>query len=268
MNFRSTASRVKYRLRREAATRLARRPLVMRNTKPLVSFTFDDFPRSALLGGGAILRTYGVTGTFFASFGLMDQKARTGEIFSLEDLHELVRQKHELGCHTFDHCHAWDTPVSEFHASIIRNREALKKHLPGTSFKSFSYPISCARPQIKRCVANYFDGCRGGGQSINIAMLDLNYLNAFFIEQSKSDFGVIARMIENNARQNGWLIFATHDVCRCPTTFGCTEELFERIVKTVLQSGARILPLCKALHAIRDDAEIESASNETLLASF
>src|SRR5438132_6801029 len=103
--------------------RLARRPLIMRNEEPVMSFTFDDFPRSALLEGGTILGTYGIKGTFFASFGLMGQRAPTGQIFSADDIHEVVRQGHELGCHTYDHRHAWDTPPSTFEASIVRNRQ-------------------------------------------------------------------------------------------------------------------------------------------------
>lgn len=39
----------------------------------------------------------------------MGKKAPTGEIFTREDLDELIRQEHELACHTYDHYDAWDT---------------------------------------------------------------------------------------------------------------------------------------------------------------
>ena len=234
------------------ANTLARRPLVMRNEEALVSFTFDDFPHSALLEGGAILGTYGIRGTFFASFGLMGQLAPTGEIFSGHDIDELVRQGHELGCHTYDHCHAWDTPSSMFEASVVRNRQALEEHLPGTSFRTFSYPISCPRPQTKRQISKYFDCCRGGGQMFNIGSLDLNFLKAFFLEQSRNDFDSIAKLIEANERKQGWLIFATHDVSERPTKFGCTPALFQKVVRHVIDSGAKILPVCEALEKVRE----------------
>ena len=121
-------SRLKLRLQREMADRLARRPLSLGNSQPLVSFTFDDFPRSALHCGGAILRSQGLTGTFYASFGLMGGTAPTGQIFVEDDLIELIEEQHELGCHTFDHCHSWITAPSVFKASIIRNRAALAAH--------------------------------------------------------------------------------------------------------------------------------------------
>jgi peptidoglycan/xylan/chitin deacetylase (PgdA/CDA1 family) len=33
---------------------------------PVISFTFDDFPRSALVKAGAILRERGLAGTYYA----------------------------------------------------------------------------------------------------------------------------------------------------------------------------------------------------------
>lgn len=38
---------------------------------PTVSFTFDDFPKSALSAGGAILKQHGPRGTYYAVMGLM-----------------------------------------------------------------------------------------------------------------------------------------------------------------------------------------------------
>ena len=43
-------------LQRRAARWLGRRPCRIDLESPMISFTFDDFPRSALTNGGAILR--------------------------------------------------------------------------------------------------------------------------------------------------------------------------------------------------------------------
>lgn len=253
--FSSIPERFRLKLRRALSMRMARRPLVMQNEEPLVSFTFDDFPRSALLEGGAILRAYGLTGTFFASFGLMGRVEPTGEIFSSDDLHEFARQKHELGCHTYDHCHAWDSSPDVFEASILRNRLAVEKYLSGIELKTCSYPISCPWPAIKRRTGRYFSCCRGGGQTFNSGVIDLSNLSAFFIEQSRGDFKAIERIIENNVRHKGWLIFVTHDVSDSPTRFGCTPSLYEKIVRGAIQSSARILPVYDALQVVKDSRQ-------------
>jgi len=230
-------------LQRRAAQWFGRRPCRIQFQSPVVSFTFDDFPRSALTNGGAILRQYGFSGTYYACFGLMGQQNSTGEIFQREDLQELIQQGHELACHTFDHCDSWETTPGEFEASILKNRRAAAQHVPRVTLKSFSYPINWPRPATKRRTAFFFECARGGGQTFNVGMVDLNYLQAFFIEQSRDDFDAIKQIIDDNAQARGWLIFATHDVSDSPTRFGCTPGLFERIVDYAEKSGADVLPV-------------------------
>ena len=52
---------------RKAACLFGRRLTQMPNVGPLISFTFDDFPRSALWRGGTILRERGFVGTYYVS---------------------------------------------------------------------------------------------------------------------------------------------------------------------------------------------------------
>lgn len=222
----------------------------MRLPKAIVSFTFDDFPASALYEGGHILREHGYRGTYYASFGLMGQEAPTGRIFCKHDLKEFVRQEHELGCHTYHHCHSWNTPSAEFESSVQRNRQAATELLPGVSLQSFSYPISGPRPKTKRLMAGLCSSARGGGQNFNLGIVDLNFLKAFFIEQSLNDFSAIEEIIYSNAREHGWLIFATHDVTASPTRFGCTPAIFRQIVDVVAKSGATVLPVVEALKSV------------------
>jgi peptidoglycan/xylan/chitin deacetylase (PgdA/CDA1 family) len=236
---------------RRMARWFGRRSRCIHAGTPIISFTFDDFPRSALIQGGAILLEHGFSGTYYVSFGLMGQTGPTGEIFSRDDLHEFVRQNHELGCHTFDHCDSWDTLPSEFEASIIRNQQALAQELPGFSLKSLSYPISYPRPQTKRRTAKYFECARGGGQTFNVGKTDTNYLKAFFLEQSRGDLDDVKRSIDDNTRERGWLIFATHDVCNSPTRFGCIPRFFEQVVDYAAKSGAVVLSMHQAWQRIQ-----------------
>src|SRR5205814_3937935 len=82
------------------------RRVKMRNPMAYISFTFDDFPRSALATGGAILSHFGMKGTYYASLGLMGQSSPVGPLFSAEDLNGVLIEGHELGCHTYAHCDA------------------------------------------------------------------------------------------------------------------------------------------------------------------
>ena len=243
--------RLRFRYRREVCKRFARRPYEFRISRPIVSFSFDDFPVSAATTGGSILRQFGISATYYVSLGLAGAATPASVMFEREDLLGIAAEGHEFGCHTFDHHDAWETDAQTFAASLDRNRAELENQFPGASFQTMSYPISCPRPSVKRQAAIRFTVCRGGGQAVNIDELDRNYVKAFFIEKSRNSLAPIRSMIDQACVANGWLIFVTHDISDHPTPFGCTPRFFEDIVKYAVKSEASILPVSEAWEAIR-----------------
>jgi len=243
-------TQLQLRLRREISRRVARRPRRMAQQQALISFTFDDFPASAVTIGGAALHAHGLRGTYYAAFGLMNAEWRTGRAFGEPELRELAAQGHELGCHTFAHCHAWETRPAWFERSIIENRSALARWLPGASFTSLSYPYSCPRPGIKRVASRHFACCRGGGPRFNAGEIDLNDLQAYFPEKDHDDFAPVRWIIEQNRLARGWLIFAFHQIAENPNRFGVTPGYFADTVNCAIDSGALILPVSAALARI------------------
>jgi peptidoglycan/xylan/chitin deacetylase (PgdA/CDA1 family) len=258
-------TRAQRRLAVEATRLFFRRQVVIRTEVPIISFTFDDFPRSAFLNAGSILARYGVLGTYYASLGLVGKQSPLGPMYERKDLRELVQLGHELGCHTFEHCHSWNTPPDVYERSILLNQQALTEFLPGLSFQTLAYPHSAPRLAVKKVAARHFRCCRGGGmkagryvhrhaaggQTFNWGVADLNYLCAFFLEMSKDNPQAVKSLIDQNARARGWLIFATHDVCAAPSPFGCTPDFFEQVVQWSLESGAQILPVVRALEVVQ-----------------
>jgi len=271
----SYLARARGRFAMYAARALFRRRLAVRTARPLISFTFDDFPQSAFLEAGSILMRYGALGTYYVSLGLMGKQSHLGPMFQAEDLKELAHLGHELGCHTFGHCHSWNTPPDVYERSILDNQQALYGVLPETSFQTFSYPFSAPRLAVKKVADRHFLCSRGGGlrqgryffphsaggQTFNAGITDLNLLCAFFLEKSRGNREAVKRLIDQNARARGWLIFATHDVRDAPSPFGCTPDFFEQVVQWALESGARILPVVQALGTIRPARTSHPVSN-------
>ena len=236
---------------RNSARLLFRKPVAIGGKQPIVSFTFDDFPRTALLNGGTILKRRGFAGTYYVALGLLGEDSPSGQIAVMADLREALLQGHELGCHTFSHFDAWYTDPKIFEDSIIKNRETLRELVPEAQFKSFSYPLSLPRPSIKRAAARYFECCRAGGQSINAGTVDLNQLSAYFLEKANGDIQAVKNVIDKNKNECGWVVFATHDVSPKPSPYGCTPEFFEEVVAYAMSSGARVLPVLEAMKAIQ-----------------
>jgi peptidoglycan/xylan/chitin deacetylase (PgdA/CDA1 family) len=228
----------------------SRRTLDIRGKGPIISFAFDDFPRSALYQGGAILKRYGCVGTYYASAGIMGSTEPPGEMFRREDLDILLEQGHELGCHTYDHFDSRLTKPEIFEHSILRNREAFGIMYPGVHLRTFGYPKSEPRLRVKRVVWRHFLCCKTIRQGRAAGITDLNYLPSFYLEKSRDEPAAIRSIIDANREARGWLILSTHDVAEHPSKYGVTPELFEETVKYAVNSGARILAVADAYQVL------------------
>jgi len=228
------------------AFRLRRRLFRINTPVPVVSFSFDDAPTTAFTSGSEILDRHSARATYFMSLGLLGSETEVGTIASAQDLRRAVEQGHELGCHTFDHLDAWYTPTQKFLDSIDRNSKALEEVLPGQTFRTFAYPKSGAKLSTKLPLESRFACCRGGGQTANTGVTDLNLLNAFFLNDRVKNILDVQDVIDRNASSCGWLIIATHDVNDHPSPHGCTPQFFSAVVACAAQSGALLLPIAKA----------------------
>lgn len=252
LSMRESLCRIMQKYRRIASVYSYRRMVPIKSTTPIISFSFDDAPRTAFSHGGDILKNYGVRGTYFVSLGMLECMSPSGTIASHLDLRRAVEDRHELGCHTFDHKDPWETAPHLFEMSVHENRLAREKLLPGTCFTSFAFPLCEPKLATKQRIGNLFKCCRGGGQAFNCGTVDLNLLKAFFIDSRiRASIDSVMRLIDRNAKCGGWLIFATHDVDDNPSPYGCTKEYFKRLVAYAVTSGSLILPVGKACEQIQ-----------------
>lgn len=251
MNLSHLTTRVSAKVRRVLANRLHRRDVRLALPAPMVSFTFDDAPRSAFRTGGKILREHGATGTYYVSLGLLDSVTEVGPIGSMDDLVETLAHGNELGCHTFDHVDAWETSRPAYLESIERNREALEKLLPDARFTTFAYPKNGATYDVKDPLEHLFMCSRGGGQCANIDVVDLNLVKACFLDRRQHlDLTTARALIDQNTHARGWLVFATHDIVDNPTPYGCTAQFLNSVVEHAARSGALMLPVTEACRRV------------------
>jgi len=243
--------RVSNKWRRITLDAYGRRDFTLVTDVPYVSFTFDDFPRTALTEGGAILRRRDVRGTYFVSMQLLGKPSPSGAIATSDDLKALLADGHELGCHTYEHLDGCDSSVDAFERSIWQNRTALADVVPGVTLPVFAYPLNGPVLSIKRAVGKHFVSCRGGGQTFNSGVMDLNLLKSYFLDwRNRGDLEGVRDVVKRNAAARGWLIFSTHDVATEPSKYGCEPDFFEEAVRLSVASGARVLPMMAACAAL------------------
>src|SRR5689334_16833324 len=102
------------RLQRRIARHLRTKPFAMRNSAPLVSFTFDDVADSAYTNGAAVLDEYGIHGSFYIAGGTCGTNDTYWRVIEHDQIRDLNARGHEIGCHTFSH-----TAVDELDAGAM-----------------------------------------------------------------------------------------------------------------------------------------------------
>ena len=222
-----------------------RRTAGLRNHGPIVSFTFDDFPRTAYSEGGSILERFGARGTYYAAFGLMNTSNELGEQFRTQDIDSLLEKGHELASHTFNHISARAVSCAAFCEDVKNGGKAIEE-ASGVASANFAYPFGHFTLQTKRALAS-LTSARSIVSGFNGPEIDLNLLRANSLYGNLDAAGRVEELVAENAKRNTWLIFYTHDVRPDPSAFGCTPGLLEMAVSCAARSGSRIRTVQQAL---------------------
>jgi len=251
---RSFARRLGRKLQRTAVAHLRRKPLRINSARGVISFTFDDFPRSALSVGGAILERHEARGTYYGALSLLGGEEHGQALMIEEDLTALRDRGHELGCHTYSHVNCRSLGEAELNREFTQNNRQAKKIAGGEDFVSFSYPFGEISLLAKSLAAGRFATARGILPGINEGNSDLAALlgNSLYGGLENAEHSL--KLIEENERKRGWLIFYTHDVVDTPSPYGCTPEHFAAVVQAAAASNCDVLTMEKAYKVLSGES--------------
>jgi len=208
----------------------------------VVSFTLDDFPKSALTAGGPILRQYGCRGTYYTALGLAGTEDELGVYCEPDDVVAAHQQGHEIACHTFSHLDCVKARPDAIVADIAESEAKLAALLGGYLPQSFAYPFGEVSLGAKRAIASRFSSCRGISGGFNHGRVDLAELRATKLYADEYDETRLRGLIDRTCKAGGWLIFYTHDIRVIPSRYGCTPSQFEAMVAYAAQHAA-VLPV-------------------------
>ena len=238
---------------RQALCFLARRDVQILSDRPLVSFSFDDFPRTALVVGGSILKDARIRATYYVAPALVDTVNGLGPQFQKDDLSLLLEAGHELASHTYSHISARSVPVTAYSEEVQKGYCSLAEAFGANASRHFAYPFGDVTLQVKRVVASSMLSCRGIYPGLNGPTTDLNLLHANSLYGDLDQLASARALVEENRRNKSWLIFYTHDVQPKPSPYGCTPGLLEQVVQAAIESGARIVTIGEAVALARAD---------------
>ena len=244
-------ARIVSRLRRESHRRLYKKVIGTEIQRPVVSFSFDDFPRSAVTNGAMMLEEFGVCGTFYAAGSLCGTVADGIRQFEVEDVPRLLEAGHEIGCHTFSHRRLGQIRDGTLTAELDQNAAFVEKVAPGLAMSTFAYPFGDVSLGGKSLLRARFAACRSTEAGLNRGRIDLSYLKAVRLYDSHMDKTKIMALVSHAVIDKGWLIFYTHDVAEAPSRFGCSPGLLRFALTSAARAGAQIMPIKNAIGEIR-----------------
>lgn len=241
------------RLRRLAARFAERDPLAYRLPASLVSFSFDDAPKSSTTTGAAMLESRGWRATFYIASGFEGGATHLGVMHDAEDLVRLAASGHEIGCHTFAHADAAGQPAEATAEDCARNRVRLAE-LGFPAPRTFAFPYGETSPEAKRALRDQYAALRGVRHGVNRTGMDRALLKAVALDGEAAGLDAALDAVLDAASRPGWLIFYGHDVRASPSRWGCTADFLETVCNAVASSGLEVATVADAL------ARIEAAA--------
>jgi len=235
------------RARRGVATLTPVKPYRIHLKQPIISFTFDDAPKTAWTSAGEILGRYGFLGTYYCSGDLLGKSHPSlGTYCDADDVRALIREGHEIGCHTRSHLDCQTASRKCIEQDMAANRKLFADEFD-QHLTSFAYPFGIVTLGAKFAASSGYSSARGTRPGINRRIADLSQLKTIAVDD---DLDNARLLIEETRRRRAWLIFYTHDVQESPSPFGCTPDAFEQVAKLVHQSGCDVLPVKNAMGAV------------------
>lgn len=235
-----------HRLMVRITRQLRANPLLCRLSKPIASFTFDDFPKSAWVNGGPILAAYSAPATYYVAGSFCGQTLDGVEYYDRSDLLSVHSAGHEIGDHTFAHEAAPSLPSERIRDDSNRNSHFIGEVLGGVRPETFAYPYGAASLRTKRIFSELFRCCRGSEEGLNSGWLDLAQLSVVSLRRDR-DLRIVRQSIAAALRLQAWIIFVTHDVDCTPSPWGTTPRILYETLAETRAAGIEILTVKDAL---------------------
>ena len=243
----STEETSAYQPARNLPARINRRLVQWRAAAPLrtgppvaaISFTFDDFARSAADTGAEIIEEVGARGCFYACSSMAGTRTVCGEMYTGADLVALKGAGHEIGAHTHSHLDCAQAPLEEIIADIDAGLDALGKMGLDAPVRHFAWPYGETRHEVKRALAGRFETARGILGGLNRAGTDRMQLRAVELDASEQGVARALDAIERAARSSAWLIVFSHDVSQQPGPWGVTPAALRKVARAARDAGLR-----------------------------
>ncbi len=237
------------RIGRRLAPLRARRRLAFNLERPIVSFSFDDCPQSALRNGITKLDALGWKSTIYIAPSLLGTANHHGLQMNEGEVRAAHSNGHEIGGHSFSHIDLTQVNEADAMADIEKGRRALSAMgLPPC--KTFAYPYGQTMAGLKTRLGAEYAGLRGIESGVMRGQADLNQIRSTPLFRGER-FDALLGQIRSLGESPAWLTLFTHDITDNPTDWGCTPAQMDAVIKAVQSVGAEVLPVAAAIDNLK-----------------
>ena len=213
----------------------------------MITFSFDDFPKSAADTGAEIMGAIGASAIYYACSGLARTVTPTGEQYDEGDIIRLAEAGHEIGAHTHTHLDCAAASLDRVLDDIETNLKRLKAMGLKQAVNHFAYPYGETTVALKKKLMAKFHTCRGILPGYNSASSDRMQLRSMELKPDSMTTDRALFAIETALRQPTWLHIFTHDVKRSPSEYGTTPAALTRITRMARDSLIPIVTPSEAM---------------------
>jgi len=216
-------------------------------SQSIITFSFDDFPKSAADTGAEIIESIGAKAIYYACSGLAGRTNATGELYVDTDMLALDRAGHEIGAHSHTHLDCARTTTENAVGDIGKNLVRLKAMGLDKPIDHFAYPYGETTISLKTALRDHFVTARGIRPGSNARGADRMQLAAMELTPDTATTQRAIAAIEHAAKVPGWLHIFTHDIRANPSPFGTTPQALTKIARCARDSGILIATPGEAL---------------------
>ncbi|MCB0656583.1 MAG: polysaccharide deacetylase family protein [Saprospiraceae bacterium] len=248
--------RLKKLIRRGIATQMYSKKHFVDLKGPIVSITFDDSFGCTFENAGKVLADRGMFGTFYVSFSFLKNQNEQPS-FQIEHLEKVIRQGHEIGCHTYDHIDLSKTRFKNAIQDILNNQKHLDRYFPQMKFRNFSYPFGAETYMVKKFIGNRFLTARGNRPGMNVGTCDMANLKSIKLYENKYTLDDIREKLDQAIEKKAWLIFHTHDVQENYSQYGCSPGYLDKVLYACQERRIPVRSIHQALAATHSKSTVE-----------
>jgi peptidoglycan/xylan/chitin deacetylase (PgdA/CDA1 family) len=230
---------------RRASRFLHRQVMDVRAKPSIVSFTFDDVPRSACQIGAELIEAEGGAATFYVCGGLVDN-SENSTFFRDQQLRMLVERGHEIGSHGFRHLYYQRCSPTEIVKDLDLN-DAYIDSIGLPPSRHFAYPYGSVNPGVKKLLSRRFSTMRGVQNAPNTGRIDRALLKSVHLYSKLFSSLTIDQLMQNALERPTWLIFLSHGVTDDSGDYDIRPDQLETVVAAARRHGLPMMTMSSAL---------------------